>query len=632
MSDVDFDSTKKSLEAILRDARDGRIQLPDFQRGWVWNDEGLRSVLASVSRSFPIGALMTLQAGGTTRFKPRLIEGAPEEHATVQPEALLLDGQQRVTSLYQTTMRRTVVKTENAKRQVVKLWYYIDMAKALDPRADREEAFVAVREDRLITEDFDRTVRVDLSTPEKEYQACMFPANRIFDARDWEYGFEDYWRLHGDPDKRLFYRRFADVVLEAFRRYQIPVIELGRNTSREAVCLVFEKVNTGGKKLDAFELLTAIFASDEHELRKDWYGDRKTGTAGIKGRLDTHDVLKSVQSTDFLQAVTLLHTLDLRRADLIAGKGDDARPVLCTRDALLRLPLDGYLKHRDRVEAAFRRAALFLREQKIYWQRDVPYVSQLVPLAVILAELGTKFDSHIVRQKLAQWFWCGVFGELYGSAVETRFARDIVDVPAWIDGGPVPRTMNDAYFRAERLRTLRTRLSAAYKGFNALLMKTGARDFQSGQSFDDSVYSADQLDIHHVFPKAWCEKQGKAIADYDSIVNKTPIGLRTNRSIGGHAPSVYLARLRDQGATTDAALDEHLATHGIVSAHLRADDFESFMAARRLALLDLVANAIGPERVERGRSAGTEPEADADLDDETIVEAATDDAMTEAAE
>jgi uncharacterized protein with ParB-like and HNH nuclease domain len=103
MPRVEFDSTKKPLEDLLKSARDGTLQLPDFQRGWVWDDEALRSLLASISRSFPVGALMTLQTGGEVRFKPRLIEGAPTKNENVRPDALLLDGQQRITSLFQTT-------------------------------------------------------------------------------------------------------------------------------------------------------------------------------------------------------------------------------------------------------------------------------------------------------------------------------------------------------------------------------------------------------------------------------------------------------------------------------------------------------------------------------------------------
>jgi hypothetical protein len=244
-------------------------------------------------------------------------------------------------------MRREVVRTINAKKQPMKFWYYIDMRVALDANADRQEAFVALREDKRETRDFDRTIVRDLSVENAEYELMLFPTHRIFDSDEWQMHYAKYWAYA--PDKMDLWFRFQNEILAAFKQYQIPVIELGRNNSREAVCLVFEKVNTGGKKLDAFELLTAIFASQDHELRKDWYGDKKTGVAGVKGQLDQHDVLRGIQSTDFLQSITLLHTLEMRRSDQAAGKGEDARPVVCTREALLRLPLSGYLKYRDAV-------------------------------------------------------------------------------------------------------------------------------------------------------------------------------------------------------------------------------------------------------------------------------------------
>src|SRR6202034_4825367 len=84
-----------------------------------------------------------------------------------------------------------------------------------------------------------------------------------------------------DQNKRIReeFRAFKSQILENFKYYRVPVIALDRSTSKEAVCVVFEKVNTGGKPLDAFELVTAMYAASGHELRKDWYGDDS-----IKGR------------------------------------------------------------------------------------------------------------------------------------------------------------------------------------------------------------------------------------------------------------------------------------------------------------------------------------------------------------
>lgn len=620
---ANFDSTKKPLKELLDKSAAGKIQLPDFQRGWVWDDEGIRALLASISQSFPVGALMTLATGGEVRFKPRLVEGAPVAVEPVEPEELLLDGQQRITSLYQTTLRRAVVETVNTKQKKIKRWYYIDILKALDPDADREEAIIGVPEDRVIRENFGRDIKLDLSSAENEYEQLMFPVNRVFEDRDWQYGFEDFWRDRGDHSKRDVYRAFYELVLRNFDHYQLPVITLARETSKQAVCLVFEKVNTGGKKLDAFELLTAIFASDGYELRKDWYGDSKLGELGRFGRLTQHGVLKELANTDFLQSITLVHTRDRRAEDLGSGRGPkEAMAVSCARGAILSLPLSAYEGYADKIERGFVLAARFLRMQRIYWFKDVPYKSQIVPLATILADLGDLWEQDAARRKILRWYWCGVFGELYGSAVESRFAKDIVEVPAWLEGGEEPSAVREATFRADRLETMRSRLSAAYKGVHALLMKEGARDFRSGQPFDDTIYWDENVDIHHVFPKRWCEHHGVARERYDTIINKTPLTGRTNKIIGGNAPSEYLVRLEGAGSIDGAALDAHLATHVIEPGLLRSDDFDAFYATRRDALIALIERAMG-KTVFRGEAAD-EPEEDAiELDDlETISEAA----------
>lgn len=232
----------------------------------------------------------------------------------------------------------------------------------------------------------------------------------------------------GQPDKRYLFRRFKDDVLQNFKQYQIPVIELDRRTSREAVCLVFEKVNTGGKPLDAFELVTAMYAAQGFELRKDWLGEgaesgRYTRLAAF-GRAADHDygLLEKVASTDFLQAVALMHTKERRSAAVATGReAHELSPVSATRQSLLNLPLAAYKTYADPVENGFKTAAKFLRLQRVYRVLDVPYQSQLVPLAVIFSEVGHAWENAAIRQKIAQWFWNGVFGELYGSATESRF-------------------------------------------------------------------------------------------------------------------------------------------------------------------------------------------------------------------
>jgi hypothetical protein len=603
MAGSTFQTNPFDLDKLLEDCHRGVLQLPDFQRSWVWDEDRIKSLIASVSRAFPVGALMSLDTGGPVNFKPRPVEGAPDEAKRAVPQSLLLDGQQRMTSLYQVTLRGKVVETVTPKKKRVKRWFYIDIGKALDPSVDREEAIVGVPEDRLIRTDFGRETVLDLSTPEREYAALMYPLTHVFNWDEWQDGFDAYWGGR-DAEKIQTFRMFKRDVLKNFEGYRVPVITLDRSTSKEAVCVVFEKVNTGGKALDAFELVTAMYAAAGHELRKDWYGS--DGQLGVHRRFGetlrpagaTSGIIAEVSNTDFLQAISLFYTRDRRRAAEADGKqGKELPAVIGNRQALLNLPLEAYKQYAKQVERGFVQAAKFLHLLHIYRIFDLPYQSQLVPLAAILADVGDAWEHEANRAKLVRWYWNGVFGELYGSAVESRNARDFMEVPAWLAGGPEPSTVSETMFRADRLKTMRMRLSAAYKGLNALLMKEGAQDFRSGQKFDHTVFFGENVDIHHIFPQAWCRDHKIKPQVFDSIINKTPLAYKTNRIIGGVAPSEYLAKLEKGDKTTPAIdgarLDGYLTSH-LISPHLlRSDDFEAFMADRQKRLLALIEKATG---------------------------------------
>ncbi len=314
------------------------------------------------------------------------------------------------------------------------------------------------------------------------------------------------------------------------------MILLRKQTPKEAVCQVFEKVNTGGVALTVFELLTATYAADDFNLRDDW-------DARLR-RLKRHRVLEGIESTDFLQAVTLLATRARRNQGMEEGLAPENAPgISCKRKEILRLMLDDYRSWAEAATQGFQRAAKLLFGQRIFATRDLPYRTQITPLAAILAVLGDRAEADGVRTRLARWYWCGVFGELYGGAIETRFARDLPEVLEWIDGGAEPSTISDANFAPDRLLTLRTRNSAAYKGLHALLLKEGGLDFRTGATVDEQTYFDDKIDIHHVFPQDWCKSHGIEPRRCDSIVNKTPLSARTNRMIGGNAPSTYLGRI-----------------------------------------------------------------------------------------
>ncbi len=587
-----FDSTKTDLLELLSNARTGDAQLPDFQRGWVWDDEHIRDLIASVSRSFPIGTVMMLEHGGEVNFRTRPLEGATPDART--PELLVLDGQQRLTSLFQSLMSGKPVATKDAKGLPIERWYYLDIRKCLYQSVEREDAVFSIPADRVVRTNFGRDVVIDLTTRSSEYEHCMFPLKEVFDHYDWASGFREH---HGyDPEVSRMWDEFERDVVQRFRSYQLPVIRLHKQTPKEAVCLVFEKVNTGGVSLTVFELLTAAFAAvapPDFELRGDWEARER--------RLHQQRVLRDVANTDFLQAITLLVTRERRQTALASGEEEDRAPAIsCKRRDILRLTFDDYQRYADAVTQAFERVARFLHRERIFEAKFLPYSTQLVPLAALLTVLGDDgLERPTIREKLARWFWCGVFGELYGSATETRFARDLPDVLRWIeDDSAAPRTIVDANLTPERLVTLRTRNSAAYKGVYVLLIREGARDFRTGETATDQNYFEDAVDIHHIFPQKWCrDRKPEPVPAglFDSIVNKTPLTARTNRIIGGRAPSEYLRSLRENHGVSEAEETKNLESHFIEPEHLRTDGFEAFFSARHRELLDRIGAVMGKQ-------------------------------------
>ena len=579
-----FDSTKESLQDILRDIRSGKIQLPDFQRGWIWDDNHVKSLLASIAVSYPIGAVMLLETGNPdVRFRPRPVEGV-ELNLGKEPEWLILDGQQRLTSLFQALFLGKPVMTRDLRGNPVERWYYLDIQIALDPEADQEDAIISIPADRKIR-NFRGEVIKDYSTTALECEADLFPLPLVFDfpaLMAWQ---TEYLK-DGNPQHHEDWLKLGQEIIPRFQSYQIPLIKLSKSTPKEAVCQVFEKVNTGGVSLTVFELLTATFAADDYNLREDW--------AQRQRELRKEKVLRTVQSDDFLQAISLLSSRKRRMNALNEGVDPKRAPAItCKRKDILRLTLEEYKLWADEVTEGFKRAARFMHSQHIFDARDLPYRTQLVPLAAILTFLGNKADQDGVRTKIARWFWCGVFGELYGGAVETRFAKDVPEVINWITGGSEPSTIVDANFVLNRLYGLRTRNSAAYKGLYALLIKDGVLDFRTGEEITLQMYFDDKIDIHHMFPQKYCKENGIDPKRCDCVINKTAISAKTNRIIGGNAPSVYLERLKKHSGINDNRMDETLRSHAIEPDTLRFNNFEEFFRKREAALLDRIEKAMG---------------------------------------
>lgn len=566
----------RPISELMISINKGAIQLPDFQRGWVWEDGRIKALIASITNNYPVGAAMFLEYGNDNiRFKYRVIEGVTA--TDVIPTELILDGQQRLTSIYSSLYSRNAVHTRTDKGKKIFRYYYIDIKKACDPNCDRVDAIFSVPETRIITSNFGRDIELDLSDRTKEFENKMFPLNLILDfpeEQNWQNEYYAFYNYNQEIIKE--FTEFNKKIIMQTLQYKIPVISLGKDTPKEAVCQVFENVNTGGVSLTVFELVTAIFAMDDFELRKDW--------EERKAKYFDGDLLSCITATDFLTACTLLSTYK---------KGGT---VSCKKKDVLNLSLKDYNNFADALSEGFVEAEKILQEERVFSNKDLPYSTQLIPLAALCTLLsnGNRIKVTNIKNKIRQWYWCGVFGELYGGANETRYVNDVVGVMNWIENnGNVPKTIQESYFNPTRLLTLQSRQSAAYKGIMALILKNHCKDFISGREMDFTVYKSENIDIHHVFPRSYCEKNNLSKEKWNSVVNKTPISYSTNREIGGVAPSEYLKKIEEKGQVDYNSLNDYLQTHLIDVSAARSNDFEKHIVLRAKLLLDAIEKATG---------------------------------------
>ena len=366
-------SNDTNLSELLKTVGNGKSQLPDFQRSWVWDDTRICKLIESLTSGFPMGAAMFLDYGADSdvKFKYRLFEGVDKQYESIVPESLVLDGQQRLTTLYQVFMSQApvVTRTDTDKETKIERYYYIDISKAVDPEVDRLDAIISISDKKIKTEELGRKIVLDLRTREDEYEKMMFPLNLTFsDTMDWIWGLITY-----NQEAMPIVQKFQQEILEPLKKYTFPVITLSKDTSPEAVCQIFENVNTGGVTLTVFELVTAKFAAVGcKNLREEWMKLKEE----LNKRND--DLLKELSGPNFLTSMTLL-------LSYLKMKKGERQTVSCKKKDVLKMEYDDFFQHLEDLKYGFTCAANFMVQQGIYKSLDIPYSTQLIPLASIFA-------------------------------------------------------------------------------------------------------------------------------------------------------------------------------------------------------------------------------------------------------
>jgi hypothetical protein len=557
-----FAVNPKSLGFLLKSIHERELALPDFQRDFVWQPGATEALVESIAQAFPAGSLLFMSYRPDT-FTPREVQNAPQLNGP--PLQLVLDGQQRLTSLYQAFFGAGEYR------------YFIDLTYCFGEDADIEEA--------VFYRHHTRCGRYD--TVGKQASLLVMPLGTVFGGGGFESWFDSVLdeRAEQGEEKAALRKRLREAnerFIKPIETYQFPVVTLEQRTSLEAVCSIFETLNKTGVRLSVFELLAARFFAKGLDLRKKWQAGRAERAIIAEFDVDEYYVL---------QAIALRARRSAQRADV------------------LKLTKEQLEEHWDPVLRGFKGALEMLRADcGVLTARWLPYAYMLVPLAALwdtaIEVAGPASGAN--RERLKQWFWCSALNARYDRAANTQAARDFNELGRWLRGGEPPESVAEFAFDRERLRSITPRAQSVYKALMAIILRRQTLDFHHASTLSPQTIASRQIDDHHIFPRAYLNPTGEdptyAGELVDCILNRTLIDRDTNIRISNRAPSDYLGHIQGELAKLGPAegpadlltrvLESHLLPAGDDSP-LFADNFEGFLSWREAQLTAQIEQATG---------------------------------------
>jgi len=604
---------KRAIVRLVEQAYEGRLCLPNFQRDFVWPRDQVADLLRSILRRYYVGSLLLLRCDPTNPpFSPVAVKGAVPKVTTLVPELLVLDGQQRLTSLvYALTAPLLGLKDSSRPRL-----FFVDLEKLRESPDDDEIVF-----DRTASE-------LDgLDRREVQYQRRVVPCTELltwerFDK--WLDGFEDWVRDnqkdHVETYRNMWRSAWKDSI-HGFHAFEVPVVELPRVDGTDKamlgqVCAIFEKLNSTGVDLSVYDLLTARLYRSGINLHALWNEacakhERLRAWSGGKAEKDKFGVL-------VLRTIALLRDQEVRPRVLI-----ELKPM-------------GFEKDWHRAAAAIDRALRLMEFVGVdgfgvFDRKWTPGFGILPILAALRDEIELRKLGDDARADLRRWYWCNVFLERYSSAVESKSRKDYVEMlRRWAGDQIEPGVFVEARARIGSpgfsVRHAASHASTIYCGVFCLLAIRGARDWRRGEHIQ-----LQQLQDHHIFPKAYLNRHKiETRVEVNSIVNRTLISNETNGKIKDKAPADYLA---DDGifpkGTSEVLLDPHYIGRIALDQMAAAKEgdienaavrYSAFRAAREKSILSNIREVCGvPEPAEslprqEEATCGTGDDDDGDID------------------
>jgi hypothetical protein len=523
------------LSRLLDGIDGGLVVLPDFQRDFDWSTANIVSLLATVLLGWPAGSLL-LMRGTPTFFAVREFEDAPRRGSAV--DYVVLDGQQRLTALYQ------------AFRGAGEMIYTLnlDVAEEAGESAERlEEAIRPLRRGAW-----------ERVTIEEQREQGIVPLNALRSASDFFSWRDDLVASTPRPERSMTADRLSRAyknTLGTVNHYEFPAVILEHDLPPEAVARIFERINRSGMRLGTFDLLVARTYTQDWNLRLKWE----------EAKRET-DHLESFLGDDGLP---VLQTIALR------DKNDIRQPALLSLDrARIHDEWAGAIERTDKALA-------FVQQLGVHNPNWLPYWQLILPLASLAAD--SELDDH--TDVLNSWFWGRSLSVEYETASSTKVASDYRLLTRVLRDAAVLETMRVS---RETLRTsTRKQQAALWRTFLSLMTKRGVRDLLTGDVLIADQPGSDVV-VVSLFP---VPQAAGGSAPHLRILSQVIVTKETARRLRQSS----LLALAAEGGLPDPA-DEILASQFLPgrSQLLRAGDPQQLIDLRLEAVERYVREELGP--------------------------------------
>lgn len=505
------------LLSLLDGIAVGSVVLPNFQRDFDWNEPDVVSLLATVLCGWPAGSLL-LMSGDPSFFKVREFEAAPPVRQSAI-EYVVLDGQQRLTSLY------------HAFRGAGNKLYAINVDKAVDGPSTAEaieDALVVLTKDELSRPENQLALREGRIVP---LSVARTPAD-YYDWRDeLVEGLAPDTRAEVSKKLATLYKN----VLSHAHRYKFPSMLLDRGLQPEAVARIFERINKTGMRLSTFDLLVARSYTSDWNLREVWEEAREE-----RPNLDR---FVGEDGLAVAQSIALRSSVHDVRQPAVLGLSPE-------------MVQGQWSRHVDAMDAA----ADFLSQigcADIGW---LPYKTQLLPLAALAVDYSLREHQEL----LLGWLWGSSFATSYDAASSTVASEDYVKLREAIATGSVD--VGRYRVSRSRLRTAtRGNSGALWRAVRLLIMHRRPLDIVTGAALFGQA--GDSLSMVSVLPRIAAPKDGPAphlLAMGQALCEKAGVHRLRSRPLGLRSPSEVNSEALERQLLPTDELEEYLFDWGLL--------------------------------------------------------------------